>query len=196
MCPEIEVEISDTQGHLRTDRYALEKLVRGVLAAEDRLRGSISIALVDNATIHAVNRTHLGHDWPTDVISFPLSDADDPVFCGELLVSAEMACASARELGVEPHDELALYVVHGLLHLCGYDDRGESDARRMRQREIELLAQAGVTDPYLAVAETNACHTHSTTPESALDRGRREAGQGLGGRVPFVETIPGVRGKV
>jgi probable rRNA maturation factor len=137
---EIEVEISDTQGHCPVDRAALVRLVRDVLVKEGRRRASISIALVDQATIHALNRAHLGHDWPTDVISFPLSDAEDPVLAGELVVSAEMAVATAAELGVEPADELALYLVHGLLHLCGYDDSHESDAVVMRRREEEILA--------------------------------------------------------
>lgn len=148
MGPEIEVEISNTQGHLRVDPAALEQLVRVVLAAERRSRASISLALVDNAAIHALNRTHLGHDWPTDVISFPLSAPDDPVLNGELVVSAEMACTSAREIGVDPRDELALYVVHGLLHLCGFDDHDDADRQRMRDREDELLSQAGLTNPY------------------------------------------------
>jgi probable rRNA maturation factor len=111
-----------------------------VLTAENRTRASISIALVDDATIRGLNRTHLGHDWPTDVISFPLSAPEEPVLAGELVVSAEMAVAAAAELGLEPGDELCRYVVHGLLHLCGYDDRDESDARLMRERQEELLA--------------------------------------------------------
>ena len=148
MYSEIEVEISNTQGHLCVDPATLDQLVRIVLAAEDRQRASISIALVDNATIHAINRAHLGHDWPTDVITFPLAGPDDPVLAGELVVSAEMACTSARELSALASDELALYVVHGLLHLCGFDDHNEADRRRMRQREDELLSLAGLTNPF------------------------------------------------
>ncbi len=135
----IEVEISDTQGHLKVDRSALSALVRTVLSAEKRVSASISIALVDNTTIHTINRKHLDHDWPTDVISFPLSDPDDPVLAGELVVSAEMAGASARDRDIDPELELALYVVHGLLHLCGYDDQSEEDILAMRHREHELL---------------------------------------------------------
>ena len=148
MYPEIEVEISNTQGHMQVDGAKLDQLVRVVLGAEDRRRGSISIALVDNATIHAINRTHLGHDWPTDVITFPLAGPDDPILAGELVVSAEMACSVAREIGVKPGEELALYVVHGLLHLCGYDDHDDADRCRMRLREGELLARAGLTNPF------------------------------------------------
>ena len=153
MYPEIEVEISNTQGHLRVDLAKLDQLVRIVLAQEDRPRGSISIALVDDVTIHAINRTHLGHDWPTDVISFPLNDPDDPVLSGELVVSAEMACSTARELGVEPTEELVLYLVHGLLHLCGFDDHDDASRQRMRQREEELLSLAGLRNPYAVRSE-------------------------------------------
>jgi probable rRNA maturation factor len=135
-----DVEISDTQCHLRVDRAALVSLVRRVLQLEGRTAASISIALVDNATIHSLNCTHLGHDWPTDVISFPLSGDDDPVLAGELVVSAEMASAAALENGTGPLDELALYVVHGLLHLCGYDDHSEAGAQLMRERQDQILA--------------------------------------------------------
>jgi probable rRNA maturation factor len=144
----IEVELSDTQGHLRVDHEVLATLVRSVLIAEGHRRAWISIALVDQSGIHAINRTHLAHDWPTDVISFPLSEPGDPALAGELIVSAEMAVATAAELGVAPDDELALYVVHGLLHLCGYDDISEAGAAAMRRREDELLRAIGRSNPF------------------------------------------------
>src|SRR5579859_5531907 len=101
---EIDVEISDTQGHLRVNRDALVHLAQRVLVREGWRRASISIALVDQATIHIINRTHLGHDWPTDVISFPFSTPQDPVLSGELVVSVEMAVATALAIGAEPRD--------------------------------------------------------------------------------------------
>ncbi len=145
---DVEVELSDTQGHLRIDPLKVTSIVRTVMAAEGRRRASISIAIVDQAAIHAINRTHLDHDWPTDVISFPLSAPEDKTLSGELVVSAEMATTTAAEHGIDPVDELALYLVHGLLHLCGYDDRTEADAARMRRREGELLAAAGHSNPF------------------------------------------------
>jgi probable rRNA maturation factor len=139
----LTIEISDTQGCLFVESDALVGLAQSVLSQEGRERASVSIALVDDATIRGINRTHLGHDWPTDVISFPLSAPEDPVLCGEIVISTEMAVSQARVIGAEPHDELALYVVHGLLHLCGYDDASEADADAMRRREVEVLAAAG-----------------------------------------------------
>lgn len=160
----IEIEISDTQGHLRVVPEDLAALARSVLLAEGRRRASISIALVDQAAIHAINRDHLGHDWPTDVISFDLSEPGDAILVGELVVSAEMAAATAVDLGVAPGDELALYVVHGLLHLCGYDDLTELDAAAMRRREDELLRSVGRSSPFDRVPRRHGSHSDLTGP--------------------------------
>jgi probable rRNA maturation factor len=143
----VTIEISDIQGSITVERDELIRLAESVLAQENRDRASVSIALVDNATIQALNRRHLGHDWPTDVISFMLSAREDPVLCGELVISTEMALFQARAIHAEPRDELALYVVHGLLHLCGYDDTTEAHAQAMRRREGEVLAAAGLAKP-------------------------------------------------
>ncbi|MGA2700957.1 MAG: rRNA maturation RNase YbeY [Isosphaeraceae bacterium] len=140
----IVVEISNTQGFLDVDAERLTGLVEGVLRDEGIERAAISVALVDNATIRRLNQKHLAHDWPTDVISFTLSAAGEPELVGELVVSTEMAAATAKEVSAEPAAELALYVVHGLLHLCGYDDLTESDIHEMRARESTHLRRHGL----------------------------------------------------
>jgi hypothetical protein len=99
------------------------------------------------------------------VISFPLSSPDDPILAGELVVSAELAVLMAAEDGVEPRDELALYIVHGLLHLCGYDDSNESDAAEMRRREAEILAESGYSNPW-AVGSDRIHQQGEPPPES------------------------------
>ncbi len=156
LSPTFELEVSDTQSHLIVDRSFLESVVRRVLTREGIDRATLSIALVDDETIRVINRRHLAHDWPTDVISFPLSDPDDPVLAGELVVSAEMAASTARDVGVDPRSELALYVVHGLLHLCGLDDQTAEDADVMRQREAEILASEGLINTYPLVGLLSA----------------------------------------
>ncbi len=152
----IEVEISDTQSHLIVEASFLESVVRRTLLSQGVENASISIALVDDATIRVINQRHLNHDWPTDVISFLLSDLDEPVLAGELVVSAEMAASTARDVGVDPPSELALYVVHGLLHLCGLDDQSVEDADVMRQREAEILAAEGLINTYPLVGLSTA----------------------------------------
>ena len=127
----IEVEISDTQSHLAADHDSLDgpdppgPRRRGGRAAPRSRSPWWTTPRSGRST-----RRHLGHDWPTDVISFGLSEPGDPTLAGELVVSAEMAAATAREAGADPSAELALYVVHGLLHLCGLDDRTAEDAGR------------------------------------------------------------------
>jgi probable rRNA maturation factor len=148
----IAVEVSDTQSYLPIDRQALVRLVESTLRAEGVTSASISVAIVDDMTIRAINREHLDHDWPTDVISFPLSDPGDPELSGELIVSGEMAANTAKEADVSAWDELALYVVHGLLHFRGYDDAEPNSRAEMRRREGELLAMLGRPNTYAAAA--------------------------------------------
>jgi probable rRNA maturation factor len=145
------VDVADAQAHLAVDPEALAALARRLLEAEGVPAASLSIALVDDPTIHALNRRHLDHDWPTDVISFRLSEPGEPELSGELVVSAEMAAATAAEAGLDPSAELALYVIHGLLHLCGHDDLTPDDAEAMRRREALHLAREGITNTFAMV---------------------------------------------
>ena len=148
--PDFEVEISDSQRHVPIDRGATARLVECVLRGEGVSSASISLAFVDDPTIHRINREHLDHDEPTDVITFALGDEGDDRLSGELVVSGETAARMAAEVGAEPWHELALYVVHGLLHLCGCDDLDETSAAEMRAREDAALARVGLPNPFRA----------------------------------------------
>lgn len=152
----IDVEVSDTQSYFSPAPGFVEAVTRAALSAQGVTRASISVAVIDDASIREINRRHLGHDWPTDVVSFPLSDPGDPELSGELVVSAEMAVNSAREAGVPAGDELALYLVHGLLHLCGYDDSDDESRARMRRREDEVLTSLGLSNTFEAVSGAGA----------------------------------------
>lgn len=140
----IHIEIANLQTQLVVARSRLESHARYVLENERIRRASVSLALVDDATIHALNRRFLGHDWPTDVLSFPLGE-DDAELTGEIVISVERAVAEAGTRGLEPTAEVLLYLTHGLLHLVGYDDRTPRQAARMHRREAELLAQKGIS---------------------------------------------------
>ncbi len=152
----MDIEITDAQGHLPIDAPALEALAARVLRGEGVDSAAISIALVDDPAIRALNGRHLDHDWPTDVITFRLSEPGDPELHAELVISAEMAATTARESGVDPRDELALYLVHGLLHLCGFDDRDEESSRAMRRREAEVLAREGIANTFGAAPSSGS----------------------------------------
>jgi probable rRNA maturation factor len=163
--PGITIELSDSQPHVQVDHDALTQLATATLLAEGVQSASVSIALVDDATIRPINRDHLGHDWPTDVISFGFSRPGDLTLTGELVISAEMAATTARRAGVDPWDELALYVVHGLLHLCGHDDTEPDVRSKMRRREAELLAAAGRMNTFDLADAPEACED-ATGPRS------------------------------
>ncbi len=98
----------------------------------------VSLAIVDDPTIHELNREHLEHDWPTDVITFVFEQSDDHVE-GEIIASADTAARLSQSAGWTPEDELLLYVIHGLLHLAGLDDVEPEDQQKMRHAEYRCL---------------------------------------------------------
>ncbi len=146
-----EITINNNQGHLPIDPEVLRGLAGRVLLGEGVSQAEISIILVDDRAIQAINDRHLGHNWPTDVITFPLSEPGEVPLAGELVISTEMAATTAQQAGTDPAAELALYLVHGLLHLCGYDDQTPEDRTRIRGREDEVLTAAGLTNTFLLV---------------------------------------------
>jgi probable rRNA maturation factor len=140
------ISIANQQEAVAIDRKRLREIVAAVLDGEGKPDSEISLAFVDNATIHRLNLRYLQHDEPTDVLSFPLSDPSAKRLSGELVIDAEIAKAQAQERGHDVQAELALYVIHGLLHLCGYDDKSEAAEKRMRERERHYLRQFGLPD--------------------------------------------------
>jgi probable rRNA maturation factor len=128
------------------DRGRMREVVRAVLEGEAVGEAEISLAFVDNPTIHRLNLRFLKHDEPTDVLSFPLSEPGSRILSGELVIGAEVALAQAIQRGHDVQAELALYVIHGLLHLCGHDDHDAAAADCMRQRERHYLALLGLPD--------------------------------------------------
>jgi probable rRNA maturation factor len=130
---------------------AVTNLQRGVPIPESKVRrlarqilGSrnLSIAFVTDAAIRKLNRAHLNHDYPTDVLAFPLGTD----LLGELVISAPCARRQARERSIPVEEELLRYVAHGILHLLGYDDHRPKDRKRMwsrQEREVRrILAES------------------------------------------------------
>ena len=148
-----KIDIANNQSLLEVDEALLHDVITKTLSAEQAIGAEISVALVDDVTIHEVNKRHLQHDYPTDVISFLFDcEQDDAVetpvqlprgrgkrIDGEIVVSTETALDRADECGFSPTQELVLYVVHGLLHLLGYDDTNDAEIQLMRSRERAIL---------------------------------------------------------
>jgi probable rRNA maturation factor len=107
-----------------------------------RLRGEVSVLLTTDRAIRRLNRQFRGKDKPTDVLSFPADARVQKWEKGDLAISAETARRQATVCGHSLHAELKILMLHGVLHLAGYDH--ESDAGRMARRERQLRARFGL----------------------------------------------------
>ena len=112
----------------RAPRALLEQAVRHALDAEGVWSGEISLALLDDAGIQALNRDHLGHDATTDVLAFALHDEGEPPL-GDVYVGVEQARRQAADAGVGETEELVRLAVHGTLHVLGWDHPDAAEAR-------------------------------------------------------------------
>lgn len=143
----VKVAINNQQTAYTVDRARLKEGVRRVLAGEGIATAVISLAVVDDPTMHRLNRQYLEHDYPTDVLSFLLEEDDDRLE-GEIIISADYAAREAEHFGWSPQDEMLLYVIHGTLHLAGYDDLEPDLKAEMRAKEREYLATFGLMPKY------------------------------------------------
>jgi probable rRNA maturation factor len=160
----LDVFVADEQSEhpVAVDRWS--SLARAVLAAEGlRDDTEISVLFVDEAAMAALNQRFLDEEGPTDVLAFPIEDevdrggrspdeggtgptSVDPdsgehLLLGDVVICPAVAARNAVEHGVTFDDEIALLVVHGILHLLGMDHTEDSEAERMERREQELLAR-------------------------------------------------------
>jgi probable rRNA maturation factor len=139
-----------------------ETLVRtaaAALAAELPLgRSEACIALSNDAQIAELNGSYRGKPAPTNVLSFPAGfsipiDDDDPRFLGDVVLALETLQREAAELGLPIEHHMQHLVVHGLLHLLGYDHGTDQEAQAMESLEVRILQRLGITDPYAAAGE-------------------------------------------
>jgi probable rRNA maturation factor len=149
---DVVVEISDRERKLRPPAAWLGGVVRAALDAEGVAAAELSILIVDDRRIAAIHAEWLDDPAPTDVITFDLSRDGDPAVRGDIVVSAETAARVARVLararaGWKPRHELAYYIVHGILHLTGHDDKTPRDRRAMRSRERAVMKAVGLPLP-------------------------------------------------
>ncbi len=139
----IKVLITNEQSQYEVDCEQLRAAVVGVVDEAEITKGEVSLAIVDDATIHTLNVQYLQHDYPTDVISFVLEQAAGHLE-GEVIVSAEMAATVAQEYGWSTQHELLLYVIHGTLHLVGYDDKDPQQKIEMQAAERRHLQRFSI----------------------------------------------------
>jgi len=138
-----QIALLNQQSRHSVNERQLTEAATAILRDSEFSSAAISLAVVDDDTIHELNQRHLEHDWPTDVLSFVLEDDDDHLE-GEVILSADTAAAAADELGNSAAEEQLLYVIHGTLHLIGYDDKSDADVQEMRAAEARYLHEFGV----------------------------------------------------
>ncbi|MGH9271379.1 MAG: rRNA maturation RNase YbeY [Ilumatobacteraceae bacterium] len=136
---------ADEQADIAVDVDRWCRLAQSVLDDEGRA-GELTLTFVDRTEIAALNAEHLGHHGPTDVLSFPLDDGPDdrnddgvPILLGDVVVCPAVAAEQASAHAGTLDDELALLVVHGVLHVLGHDHATDDERRVMQDRELVLL---------------------------------------------------------
>jgi probable rRNA maturation factor len=159
----IDIYAADEQHQFAIDLEQWVALANGALVDEG-VRGLCEVSLIftDEVTIASLNQQFMGHDGPTDVLSFPIEGEPDPTgrvpdaggtgpgeppapeiptLLGDIVICPSVAARNAVEHECTFDDEIALLVVHGVLHLLGWDHVVDEEAERMEARERELLAR-------------------------------------------------------
>lgn len=179
-----EIAVTDRQLSIALDVDRIRRVAARTLEEELVASAQISLVFVDDHEIQRINRDFLQHDYPTDVISFLLNcrqtaDGENPAapaprgqgktIEGEVIVSTETAVAAARDFVWSPEEETLLYVVHGLLHLAGYDDLSEDERQIMRTRERDVLSIWGLTPEIRDPEEDVPLRRDNRAPSSSVD---------------------------
>ena len=162
---DLEVFVADEQAALTVDTARWARLAEAVLTAEGvRGHAELSLLFVSETDIAVLNEEFLGHRGPTDVLSFPIDgelvEVDDPsapqrrgpdrpapdpgdlpLLLGDVVICPSVAAAQAASHAGTVEDELALLVVHGVLHVLGHDHEHPAERERMRAREVALLEE-------------------------------------------------------
>ena len=147
-CPAWRLECAEANSF--ADQAAKLALLRAAAPAA----AIVDITLADDDAQRALNRTWRGKDASTNVLAFPAADpavplpAGAPLLLGDVVLAFETVRHEASEQQKPLADHLRHLVVHGVLHLLGYDHTGEADAAAMEAREIAILAELGVPNPY------------------------------------------------
>lgn len=157
------LSLGESAVHAAMTVSGFEQLTRSSTNAE------ISIKLTDDAEVHTLNRDYRGKDKPTNVLSFPMIDGDvaealsdmndeaGELMLGDIILARETCAAEATEKGISFADHAAHLIVHGTLHLLGYDHMVEEEAEAMEAMEVRALATLDIADPY---ADTQGNEVH------------------------------------
>jgi probable rRNA maturation factor len=141
----IEVFVANEQTDVSVDERRLISLMR-IAAVEEGVdpRAEVTVLLVERPAMASLKEKWLGEPGPTDVLAFPMDEQipdDEPYVLGDIVICPDVAREQATESGEKVSEEVDLLVVHGFLHLLGYDHVRPQDARSMRHRERKILTE-------------------------------------------------------
>jgi rRNA maturation RNase YbeY len=131
---------SDGIGMPKIKRRATTAWIRSVAASYGKRVGDVGYMFVNDEKILEVNRQYLGHDYYTDIITFDYDEGD--VLNGDLVISLDTVRSNAAMLGKDYEEELYRVIIHGVLHLCGINDKGPGEREQMEAAENRALASA------------------------------------------------------
>lgn len=148
MKKEHEITFQNYQKKVRLNSLQILKIIKAILRHEHVDSAVLSVVFVTHQKIKALNKKFLNRDYVTDVLAFDLSDSGPKnrklkAISGDIIISTDAALKSIKTYKTTLSAELALYIVHGILHLLGYDDHKASDIKRMRKREEIVLSSLG-----------------------------------------------------
>ncbi|HUG61356.1 MAG TPA: rRNA maturation RNase YbeY [Methylomirabilota bacterium] len=151
----VDILVEDSRWSEEPDLGALVETAVAAAAARADAQiapgSEVSVVLTDDARIRVLNREHRGVDKATNVLSFPQDDPDADVYgplLGDIVMARETVAREALDGGLPFRHHLTHMVVHGMLHLVGYDHRDDDEAEEMERLETAILAALDIPDPY------------------------------------------------
>jgi probable rRNA maturation factor len=130
----------------RFDRSRLVRLAQTILSSVGEKTADLGVMLIGDRSMRRLNRQYRKKDRTTDVLAFSMREGPGPssVLIGDVVISVPTAAKQAGQAGRSLDEELTVLLIHGILHLCGYDhERSKRDARRMQEREQWVLRRLG-----------------------------------------------------
>ncbi|RTE87447.1 MULTISPECIES: rRNA maturation RNase YbeY [Gammaproteobacteria] len=150
MSLELDLQIVSEQNNLPTDED-ISLWLRTFAEVMKLSNGELTVRIVDEKESQTLNHDYRGKDKPTNVLSFPFdSDIELPIpLLGDLIVCAGVVAQEAKEQNKALHEHWAHMIIHGALHLLGYDHINDEEAEEMENLERQILAQLNIQDPYV-----------------------------------------------
>ena len=138
----LKIRVNSLNKKRKINTGSVKRLALRVLGDFRRKNALVDITFVTDKKIKALNKRYMRRNAPTDVISFSLKDErflQRKILIGDIYISSDMASENAKHFGSAYEEEISLYVIHGLLHLIGFDDKAAEEKNKIRELERKLL---------------------------------------------------------